>query len=68
MRLQALTDDELERHVSEWVFKLNESGGKSWILRNTKDSSKNPDALILEMCHRFIHYSNNLEVQNGERN
>lgn len=68
MRPQALTDDELERCVSEWVFKLNESGGKSWTLRNTKDPNKNPDALILEMCHRFIHYSNNLEVRNGEKN
>lgn len=48
-----LSDEELIKKVTQWVYKLAETGGNAWTLSVPVRLNDDPDVLIIELCKRL---------------
>lgn len=48
-----LTDDELIKACTEWVYKLCQSKGNAWTLQVPVNYNTDPDMLFTEIISRF---------------
>ena len=61
LRKCTLSNKDLIAQVRAWVTKLNETGGRAWVLRIPIDYNHDPDTAVIELCQRYARLIERLE-------